>query len=101
MDNSRNGIPCSFFADYELLFTFAYHLLNNVIMAVFSSAELRDNVKRHLTATKPIAIQRGRAETFTLPTEKHLAPDADLSRAITLDELLVGVKEDLRTMFKK
>jgi hypothetical protein len=39
-------------------------------------------------------------ETFVLQTEKHLAPDADLTRSITMDELLVGVKEDLRTMFK-
>jgi hypothetical protein len=35
-----------------------------------------------------------------LQTEKHLAPDADLTRAITMDELLVGVKADLRAIFK-
>jgi len=33
--------------------------------------------------------------------EHILSPDADLARAITMDELLVGVKEDLRKMFKK
>jgi hypothetical protein len=43
---------------------------------------------------------KGKMETFVLQTEKHLAPDADLVRSITMDELLVGVKEDLRTMFK-
>jgi hypothetical protein len=90
-----------FFCRLQFIVYLCLSFLNNVIMAVFSSAELRNNVKRHLAATKPIAIQRGRAETFTLQTEKHLAPDADLSRAITLDELLVGVKEDLRAMFKK
>ena len=30
-----------------------------------------------------------------------LQPDDDLRRAITFDELLVGVKEDLREMFMK
>lgn len=33
--------------------------------------------------------------------EHILSPDADLARAITMDELLVGVKEDLRKIFRK
>ena len=33
--------------------------------------------------------------------EEVLAPDDDLRRAITMDEFLIGVKEDLREIFKK
>ena len=34
--------------------------------------------------------------------EQHiLAPDEDFYRAITIDELLIGVKEDIREMFRK
>jgi hypothetical protein len=71
-------------------------------MVIISSTELQDNMNRYLdlAAMEPVVIQRGRMETFVLQTEKHLAPDADLARSITMDELLVGIKEDLRTMFK-
>jgi len=31
--------------------------------------------------------------------KKHKKPDADFYRAITMDEFLIGVKEDLREMF--
>ena len=30
----------------------------------------------------------------------YLQPDADLARAVTFDELLAGVKEDLRSMYR-
>ena len=33
--------------------------------------------------------------------EHILAPDGELARAITMDELLAGVKDDLREMFRK
>ena len=33
--------------------------------------------------------------------EHILAPDNELARAITMDELLLGVKDDLREMFRK
>ncbi len=72
-------------------------------MIVISSAELRNNMKKYLdlAASETVVIQRGRTETFVLQAEKHLAPDADLARAITMDELLIGVKEDLRDIFRK
>ena len=54
-----------------------------------------------LAASETIVIQRGKAETFVLRAEKHITPDADLARAITMDELLIGVKEDIQEMFKK
>ncbi|MDF9829528.1 hypothetical protein [Parabacteroides sp. PF5-6] len=72
-------------------------------MIVISSAELRNNMKKYLDLAKDetVVIQRGRYETFVLHAEQRLIPDADLARAITMDELLVGVKDDLRTMFER
>jgi hypothetical protein len=72
-------------------------------MIVINSAELRNNMKKYLDLAKAetVVIQRGKAETFVLQSEQRLIPDADLARAITMDELLVGVKEDLRAMFNK
>jgi hypothetical protein len=35
-----------------------------------------------------------------IPEQPILEPDDDLRSAITFDELLIGVKEDLREMFK-
>jgi len=70
-------------------------------MIVISSAELRNNMKRYLDlATKQtIVIQRGKTETFVLQAEERLSSDAELARAVTAEELLVGIKEDIRTMY--
>jgi hypothetical protein len=72
-------------------------------MIVISSAELRSNMKKYLDLanSETIVIQRGRTETYVLRAEKRLAPDDDLARAVTMDELLIGVKEDLRAIFSK
>ena len=69
-------------------------------MIVVSSAELRNNMKKYLdlAATKTIVIQRGKTETFVLSAQQHI-PDADLARAITKDELLTGIKSDIRAMY--
>lgn len=71
-------------------------------MRVISSSELRSNMKKYLDLAKneEIIIQRGRDETFVLTKADYLEPDEDLERAITMDELLTGVKEDLKEMFK-
>jgi hypothetical protein len=53
-----------------------------------------------LATAETVVIQRGKTDTFVLHAEKHLSPDDDLARAITMDELLLGVKEDLRAIFK-
>jgi hypothetical protein len=92
---------CVFYVTYSKK-ALSLYIINYTIMVIVSSSELRNNMNRYLdlATTEPIVIQRGRTETFVLQTERHLAPDADLSRAITMDELLIGVKEDLRTMFK-
>ena len=37
---------------------------------------------------------------FVLSMQKHLTPDEDLARAISMDDLLSGVKEDIREMYR-
>jgi prevent-host-death family protein len=71
-------------------------------MIVISSAELRNNLKKYLDIAKreKVVIQRGRTETFVLTKEEYLEPDEDFARAITMDELLAKVKEDIHEMFK-
>jgi hypothetical protein len=63
--------------------------------------ELRNNMKKYLdlAISETVVIQRGKTETFVLQAEKHLVPDADLARAITMDEAKVRVQEGLRELF--
>lgn len=72
------------------------------IMIVISSAELRNNMKKYLdlAKTQEVVIQRGRTETFVLKSQQYLQPDEDLERAISMDELLSGVKEDIQEIYK-
>jgi hypothetical protein len=72
-------------------------------MLVISSAELRNNMKKYLDRAKEetVVIQRGRTETFVLTRQERLSPDANLAGAITAEELLIGIEEDIRTMFRK
>ena len=57
-------------------------------MVVISSAELRNNMKKYLdlARTERVVIQRGRDESFVLIAQNK-APEADLARAITVDEI--------------
>lgn len=72
-------------------------------MLVISSAELRNNMKKYLDRAKDetVVIQRGKTETFVLTRQERLSPDAVLASAITAEELLIGIEEDIRAMFKK
>jgi len=72
-------------------------------MIVISSAELRNNMKKYLDIAKKekVIIQRGKTETFVLTKEEYLEADEDFARAITMDELLARVKEDIHKMFKE
>ena len=54
-----------------------------------------------LAIEEKIVIQRGRNETFVLTREEYLEPDEDLKRAISGEELLVGVEADIREAFRK
>ena len=71
-------------------------------MVVISSAELRNNMKKYLdlARTERIIIQRGRGESFVLVAQKN-ASDADLARAITVDDVIERVREGLTQMFEK
>jgi antitoxin (DNA-binding transcriptional repressor) of toxin-antitoxin stability system len=82
-------------------------------MLVISSREFRENQKSYLDKVDEgveILIQRGKNKSYkivpstendTIINKKYiLAPDEDLHRAITMDELLKGVKEDIREMFR-
>jgi len=72
-------------------------------MLVISSAELRNNMKKYLDLAKDetVVIQRGRTETFVLSRQERLSPDANLASAITSDELLIGIEEDIKKMFSR
>lgn len=54
-----------------------------------------------LAANERILIQRGRNETFVLTREEYLEPDEDLRRAVSAQELLAGVEEDIRAAYRK
>ena len=71
-------------------------------MVVISSAELRSNMKKYLDIAKKeqVLIQRGKNETFILMAQQNPIED-DLSRAITVDEVLAKVREGLSEMFEK
>ena len=65
-------------------------------MKVISLVELEENVKMYLNTakTEPILIQGSEDETFILTKQNSL--DENLSRAISMDEAIVRVKEGMR-----
>jgi hypothetical protein len=69
-------------------------------MAIISSAELRSNIEKYLdlATTETVVIQRGKADAFVL-SKLTGVPSTDLSRAVTADELLTGIKSDIREMY--
>lgn len=71
-------------------------------MVVISSAELRNNMKKYLdmARTERVVIQRGRDESFVLIAQNN-ASDADLARAITVDDVIERVREGLTQMFER
>lgn len=71
-------------------------------MVIISSAELRNNMKKYLDIAKneKVVIQRGKNETFVLVAQ-NVNSNEDLSRAITVDEVLARVREGLNEMFER
>ncbi|MDR1581993.1 MAG: type II toxin-antitoxin system Phd/YefM family antitoxin [Prevotellaceae bacterium] len=69
-------------------------------MIVISSAELRNNIKKYfdLATTETVVIQSNKTDAFVLSKLERMS-DADLSRAMTADELLTGIKSDIRVMY--
>ena len=83
------------------------------VLLIISSREFRDNQASYFDRAdngEEILIQRGKNKSYkviaisdddTVVKKEHiLMPDADLARAITMDELLIRVKADIRKMFK-
>ena len=73
-----------------------------LVMVIISSAELRNNMKKYLDIAKneKVVIQRGKNETFVLVAQ-NVNSNEDLSRAITVDEVLARVREGLNEMFER
>ena len=71
-------------------------------MIVISTAELRNNLKKYLdlARTERVVIQRGRDESFVLIAQNN-ALDADLARAITVDEFIDKVRDGLTQLFER
>ena len=71
-------------------------------MVVISSAELRNNMKKYLdlARTERVVIQRGRDESFVLIAQNN-APEVDLARAITVDDVIDRVREARTAMFER
>ena len=88
--------------------------LEFTIMLVISSREFRDNQASYFDRVdngEEVLVQRGKnksykivpiSESDTIISKEYiLQPDEDYAKAIGLDELLIGVKEDISEMFKK
>ncbi|MDH6311432.1 hypothetical protein M2137_000182 [Parabacteroides sp. PFB2-10] len=71
-------------------------------MIVITSAELRNNMEKYLdmAKTQKVIIQRGKTETFVL-SGGVVEPDLVLKEAMTAEEMLVGIEEDVRELFRK
>ncbi len=83
-------------------------------MLKITAGEFRDNPQRYLDqvdAGEELMLQRSGGKQYLvipaddvladIPPEYILEPDEDLERAISLDELLEGVKADIHEMFKQ
>lgn len=84
------------------LFHIFVHYNVLIVMVVISSAELRNNLKKYLdlARTERVVIQRGRNESFVLIGQNN-APKDDLSRAITVDDVIERVRVGLTEMFER
>lgn len=71
-------------------------------MRVISPSELRDNMQKYLdlAGDEKIVIQRDGNETFILTREDYLEPDEDLRRAVSAQELLIGIEADIRKAYR-
>lgn len=68
-----------------------------------SSSDFRRNQKKYLELAKRervVITQRGTNDIFELVRVKKIE-SSNLQRAITAEELLVGIEEDIREVYKK
>ena len=71
-------------------------------MRVISPSELKENMQKYLdlAGDEKIVIQRDGNETFILTREDYLEPDEDLRRAVSAQELLIGIEADIRKAYR-
>ncbi|MDR2913207.1 MAG: hypothetical protein LBV38_08005 [Alistipes sp.] len=53
-----------------------------------------------LAGTEQIIIQRGNNESFELVKKNYLKPDADFYRAVSAEQMLEWVLQDIDEMYK-
>ena len=72
-------------------------------MRVITSTELRNNMDKYLdlAINENVFIQHGQSETLVLTRGDSLEPDDDLKRAISAQELLVGIEADIRKAYRE
>lgn len=83
-------------------------------MITVNSREFRDKQAAYLDRAdngEEIFVQRGKRKKYKLVAvvdddtvvkrEHILTPDVELARAITAEELLIGIEEDIKELFKK
>ena len=54
-----------------------------------------------LAINENVLIQHGQSETLVLMRGDYLEPDDDLKRAISAQELLVGIEADIRKAYRE
>lgn len=54
-----------------------------------------------LAKGETVVIQRGRKETIVISRRLRLSHDANLASAITVEELIIGIEEDIKKMFSR
>lgn len=71
-------------------------------MIIISPTDLRANQKKYLdlAETEQVIIKRGR-KLIELVVKERLITDQDLKNGITADELLAGVKEDIKEIYNQ
>jgi len=83
-------------------------------MLVISSREFRDKQAMYLDQAdegQEVLVMRGKNKSYRIvpvkeddiiiKKENALAPDEELARAITAEELIFALKEDLKIMFEE
>jgi hypothetical protein len=71
-------------------------------MIVISPTELRAEQKKYLDLAEKeqVVVKRGSKLIHLVVKERTITED-DLKRAMTAEELLVGIEEDIREMYKR
>jgi len=71
-------------------------------MIIISPTDFRTNQKKYLdlAEVEKVVIKRG-SKLIELVVRERLITDEDLARGITAEELLSGVKEDIKEIYSR